>query len=96
MGGGYKDLALVRVMPEIVDGAVHLVYDPAKERNMLLRLYLNLSQTKITAMASPSGMVETLEPDQVVFGQTHGATALSIVGPVIGSLSFRPGTPDSP
>jgi transcriptional regulator with XRE-family HTH domain len=96
MGGSYKELALVRVMPEIADGAVHLVYDPAKDRNVLLRLYLNLSQNKITAMANPSGMVETIDADSVVFGQTHGAKSLSIVGPVIGSLSFQPVAPDRP
>ncbi len=91
MGGSYKDLALVRVMSEVVDGEIHLVYDPKRDRNLLVRLNLGLTQAKITASSEPAGMVEILDANEVVFGQTRGAPALSIVGPVIGSLSFRPG-----
>jgi hypothetical protein len=90
MKGPDRDLALVPVMEQIVDGAVHVIYDPARGRNVLMRLNMSLSHTRVTAVSVHSGETEHLDTQQLQFGQTHGALLPSVIGPVVATLAFQP------
>jgi hypothetical protein len=90
MNGPDRDLALVPVMEQIVDGAVHVIYDPARGRNVLMRLSMSLSHTRVTAISVHSGETEHLDTQQLQFGQTHGALLPSVIGPVVATLTFQP------
>ena len=90
MTGPDRDLALAPVMEQIVDGAVHVIYDPARGRNLLMRLGMSLSHTRVTATSVHSGETEQLDTRQLQFGQTHGALLPSVIGPVVATLTFQP------
>lgn len=84
------NVVLVKVMSEPQEGANHLLYDPVHERTLTARINVNLQRTKVSVASSNSGSIETIDYDSVVFGELEGAEKLSIVGPVVGVVSFDP------
>lgn len=89
-----SNVVLVKVMSEPQEGANHLLYDPVHERTLTARINVNLQRTKVSVVSSNSGSIETIDYDSVVFGELEGAEKLSIVGPVVGVVSFDPAVID--
>jgi len=88
------NVVLVKVMSEPQEGANHLLYDPIHERTLTARINVNLQRTKVSVASSNSGSIESIDYESVVFGELEGAEKLSIVGPVVGVVSFDPAVID--
>ncbi len=85
---GEEEDVLVQQVAEPQEGKVHLIYNPEIENTYMRRINVIPTRGELLCFSLETGIMETMKMSDVVFGQTKGATKMSIVGPVIARVKL--------
>lgn len=70
------------------EGRVHLLYDPANGITYLRRINLIQNRGELLCATLETAAMETVKLSDVVIGDKHATSTLSILGPVVARLKF--------